>query len=69
MIDLKPCLVLGTGFHHWVLGDSMSRAFEPLTSWDALLLEVANKLGVAVKSPEIVDTFFDKVRGVFRFDR
>jgi len=47
--ELKPCLVLGTGFHHWVLGDSMSGTFAPLTNWDALLLEVASSLGVALE--------------------
>lgn len=47
---LKPCLVLGTGFHRWVLGKSMGQDFEALNSWPALLRQVAKALGVALDS-------------------
>lgn len=35
---LKPCLVIGTGFHRWVLGDAMAGRFRPLLDWNELLL-------------------------------
>jgi hypothetical protein len=41
---LKPCLVLGTGFHHWVLGDT--KRCEPLVSWEALLRETASNMKI-----------------------
>ena len=47
---LKPCLVLGTGFHQWVLGESMRQDFKALHSWPTLLLQVAKALGVALDS-------------------
>lgn len=43
---MKPCLVIGSGFHSWVLGKPSS----PLSSWDALINEVASKLKVTVPS-------------------
>jgi hypothetical protein len=43
---LRPCLVLGTGFHRWVLGESMQDAFRPLLDWNELLLAVARDLHV-----------------------
>lgn len=45
---LKPCLVIGTGFHRWVLGDSLASRFAPLLDWNALLLQVAGRLGLAL---------------------
>lgn len=49
---LRPCLVLGTGFHRWVLGESMQRDFKPLLDWNELLLEVAKVLHVPLDSTE-----------------
>jgi hypothetical protein len=43
---LKPCLVMGTGFHRWVLGESIGRDFDPLLDWNELILDVAKELGV-----------------------
>jgi len=37
--SLKPCLVLGTGFHHWVLGDATD--YGSLVSWESLLRKTA----------------------------
>ena len=42
---LKPCLVLGTGFHKWVLGEAGDRI--ELTSWNGLLKAVANQMQVS----------------------
>ena len=42
-----PCLVLGTGFHRWVLGDSMGPKHEPLWNWPSLIHATAESLGVA----------------------
>lgn len=39
---MKPCLVIGSGFHSRVLGSRGS----PLSSWDALIEEVASELNV-----------------------
>lgn len=44
----KPCLVLGTGFHRWVLGDSLLAGQLPLVSWQELILETAREMGVAM---------------------
>ena len=44
----KPCLVLGTGFHRWVLGDSMASKHEPLWHWPSLINATAERLGVAL---------------------
>lgn len=43
---LHPCLVLGTGFHRWVLGESMAGDFRPLLDWNELLLAVACEMQV-----------------------
>ena len=43
----KPCLVLGTGFHRWVLGDSMSSNHAALWHWPSLIHATAERLGVA----------------------
>ena len=48
MMSLKPCLVMGTGFHRWVLGTAMSGNFNALLDWNELLLAVARKSGVAL---------------------
>ena len=45
---LKPCLVIGTGFHRWVLGESMAASFRPLLDWNELLLRVGAGLGIAM---------------------
>jgi len=42
---LKPCLVLGTGFHSWVLGDRVAKS--AIGNWDVLLSEVARHMKVA----------------------
>ena len=47
-MSLKPGLILGTGFHRWVLGDAAARERRPLTDWSALLEGVAIKLGVVL---------------------
>lgn len=47
---LKPCLVLGTGFHRWVLGDAATKVRMPLVDWNALLDATALGLGVASTS-------------------
>ena len=47
----KPCLVLGTGFHRWVLGDSMIHQHSPLVSWSELILQTARKMGVGLNRP------------------
>lgn len=49
---LRPCLVLGTGFHRWVLGESMQGDFKPLLDWNELLLEVAKELRVPLTRSE-----------------
>jgi hypothetical protein len=46
MTHLKPCLVIGSGFHRWVLGKSST----PLTDWHTLIDETASKMRVAVPS-------------------
>lgn len=49
---LRPCLVLGTDFHLWVLGESMQTGFEPLLELNVLLLAVARKMRVPVDRTE-----------------
>ncbi len=44
-VALKPCLVLGTGFHSWVLGARAQKS--PMGSWHVLLDEVARMMGVS----------------------
>lgn len=44
----KPCLVLGTGFHRWVLGENCNKSFNPLISLERLLNECGNRMGVAL---------------------
>jgi len=41
---MKPCLVIGSGFHSHVLGQRVT----PLSSWDALLESVAFELNVCI---------------------
>ena len=43
-ISLKPCLVLGTGFHQWVLGDN--KDYGTLISWQELLRTTARNLQI-----------------------
>lgn len=43
---MKPCLVIGSGFHSWVLGKSST----PLSNWNLLIDEVAAELNVSVPS-------------------
>jgi len=42
---LKPCLVIGTGFHRWLIGDHAARS--PIGNWNILLSEVASRMQVA----------------------
>jgi hypothetical protein len=43
---MKPCLVIGSGFHSWVLGKPST----PLSSWDALIEEVSTVMKVSLPS-------------------
>lgn len=43
---LRPCLVLGTGFHRWVPGESLAGDFRPLLDWNELLLAVAREMSM-----------------------
>jgi hypothetical protein len=40
---MKPCLIIGSGFHSWVLGNPNTA----LSSWDTLIDETANVLQVS----------------------
>lgn len=40
--------MIGTGFHQWVLGNSLLQNHKALWSWGDLVLATASKLGVAV---------------------
>ena len=40
---MNPCLVIGSGFHSWVLG----RPSTPLSSWDSLIEEVSAEMKVS----------------------
>jgi hypothetical protein len=46
---LKPCLVIGSGFHRWVLGKSST----PLTDWNALIDETASLMKVSLPSRDL----------------
>lgn len=46
--NLKPALVLGSGFHRHVFGATVQYAVRPLYDWHYLVGQVANKLQVAV---------------------
>lgn len=48
----RPCLVIGTGFHRWVLGDSLISQHTPLVSWNELILQTAQEMGVSLRRPE-----------------
>lgn len=43
---MKPCLIIGSGFHRWVLGKDSSG----LTNWDKLIESVADNLKVSTPS-------------------
>lgn len=43
---MKPCLVIGSGFHSWVLGKNST----PLSNWDELIDQVAENLLVSIPS-------------------
>lgn len=43
---MKPCLVIGSGFHSWVLGKNNT----PLSNWNMLIDQVAESMSVAVPS-------------------
>jgi hypothetical protein len=49
-INLKPALVLGSGFHRHVFGSSNIPSVRPLFDWHYLVGQVANQLQVAVPS-------------------
>ena len=54
MPKIKPALVLGSGFHRFVLGDTTSyRHRTPLVSWSALLDQVAEQLEVPVPAQSL----------------
>ena len=44
-VALKPCLVLGTGFHSWILGARAQKS--PMGNWRVLLDEVARTMRVS----------------------
>lgn len=46
---MKPCLVIGSGFHNWVLGDSNS----PLSNWSLLIDKVAQNLALSIPSQSL----------------
>jgi hypothetical protein len=48
-LHLKPCLVIGSGFHRWVLGNTTT----PLTDWNALISETASRMRVALPSSDL----------------
>lgn len=45
----KATVVIGTGFHRWVLGPA---ANSPLSGWVTLLKSVASRLRVAAPEPD-----------------
>lgn len=47
---MKPCLVIGSGFHNWVLGKKDSA----LSDWDTLIDRVAEALSVSVPSRSLI---------------
>ena len=48
---LKPALLIGTGFHGYVLGDVAPHEFyAPLVDWNALISGIARKARVPVPS-------------------
>lgn len=42
---LKPCLVIGTGFHRWLIGDRAENS--PIGNWRRLLADVASRMAVS----------------------
>lgn len=50
---LKPCLVIGSGFHRWVVGDIET----PLSSWHKLIEAVALEMHVSAPSKNYPPTF------------
>lgn len=44
-ISLRPCLVIGTGFHRWLIGDRAGRS--PIGNWNILLANTASRMHVA----------------------
>ena len=50
LTKLKPALVLGSGFHQHVLGETSNKQAQPLHSWNELITQVAERLQVAVPS-------------------
>lgn len=50
---LKPCLVIGSGFHRWVVGDIET----PLSSWHKLIEAVALEMNVSAPSKNYPPTF------------
>ncbi len=47
-MNLKPCLILGSGFHRHVFGDSDSQDIRPLYDWHHLVGQVATRMQVAI---------------------
>jgi hypothetical protein len=50
---LEPCLVIGSGFHRWVVGDIET----PLSSWTKLIEAVAAEMHVSAPSRNYPPTF------------
>jgi hypothetical protein len=46
---MKPCLIIGSGFHRWVLGRDSSA----LSNWNMLIESVADKLKVSIPSTSL----------------
>jgi hypothetical protein len=50
---MKPCLVIGSGFHSWVLGDELS----PLSNWNELINKVATVMQIAIPEKNMPPIF------------
>ena len=46
--DLKPALVLGSGFHRHVFGDGHHTVARPLYDWHYLVTQTSQRLQVAI---------------------
>lgn len=54
---LKPCLVMGSGFHRWVKGDRVIRDNDsPLSNWHVLIESVAELMAVSAPSVDFPPT-------------
>ena len=55
-LQLKPALILGSGFHRHVLGDAPPASATSLFDWHALIESVAHLMQVACPSRELTPT-------------